>query len=698
MKKLTEIRFDYDKVRDAIESAYNWSYVESEGPNRTRFDFNSDRDSMWIDSKGQVDGNIPRNPGLKRALRKLGIKESIIREGILNEIRKGDWIRSAYDELGLVNKVKGQTAYVSFDGSRSFHPIRVADLKKTKEFHRGKAVYSEGKLTEDYSQRARNFRVNLRQRLKAMKKGQKVGIGKMKFSKMVDGNFQLKGKVYGVEEVVQAIQKGPARPHIKTHRGAAGADMVNAYLKFEGKLTESMIGIKTKANFKPIQLKGALERAGIKGFRMDRLSVSLTALKLDKKYYNDAKNIIDNLGLSVMMAKESVNEGQPVFQTTPNEMAYIDFKKWAYKNRKAVKGILVKAIKDGREPGTDVFLALRQVWLAWAKKNAKEWSRIPNKDAAGSKFGRALAVMMKKDNLIITKSGNKLTDMEEGKLTEDDLPPNDKGLGDRITIPKGKEVILQADTTEHERGLVVKWKDDGGYDVAYWYGTPDKIVPAELRGAETPSEDFRKHGESYGDVKHVWLGYHPSMDKTYDENVAPDHDGKAAPYGSGYDELQERLKKGESGCCHKCGHSHPKGGTHPTPYKSGKNSCASRKSESSNVIQYESTETSITEYDVDTPEELKEFVSFLKEYKSSVNEAEYEGRKVKLGKPTQGDVKKFKVYVTNPKGNVVKVNFGQKGMVIKKDNPGAKKSFRARHNCDAPGPRHKARYWSCRKW
>ena len=83
---------------------------------------------------------------------------------------------------------------------------------------------------------------------------------------------------------------------------------------------------------------------------------------------------------------------------------------------------------------------------------------------------------------------------------------------------------------------------------------------------------------------------------------------------------------------------------------------------------------------------------------NDLKEAEYQGRKVKLGKIMQGDTKKFKVYVKNPKGNVVKVNFGQKGMNIKKDNPGARKSFRARHNCDNPGPRHKARYWSCRKW
>ena len=74
----------------------------------------------------------------------------------------------------------------------------------------------------------------------------------------------------------------------------------------EGKLDESMIGIKTKANFKPLQLKGALEKAGIKGFKMDRLSWSLTALKLDKKYFKKAKEIVDKLGLAVMMAKEGL--------------------------------------------------------------------------------------------------------------------------------------------------------------------------------------------------------------------------------------------------------------------------------------------------------------------------------------------------------------------------------------------------------
>ena len=83
----------------------------------------------------------------------------------------------------------------------------------------------------------------------------------------------------------------------------------------------------------------------------------------------------------------------------------------------------------------------------------------------------------------------------------------------------------------------------------------------------------------------------------------------------------------------------------------------------------------------------------------SLLEAEYHGRSVKLGKPMQGDVKKFKVYVKNPKtGKVVKVNFGDPNMRIKKSNPARRRSFRARHNCSNPGPRTKARYWSCRKW
>lgn len=81
-----------------------------------------------------------------------------------------------------------------------------------------------------------------------------------------------------------------------------------------------------------------------------------------------------------------------------------------------------------------------------------------------------------------------------------------------------------------------------------------------------------------------------------------------------------------------------------------------------------------------------------------LDEAKYQGREVPLGKPMKGDVKKSKVYVKKPDGKVVKVNFGDKKMRIKKSNPKRRKSFRARHNCKNPGPRWKARYWSCRAW
>ena len=126
-------------------------------------------------------------------------------------------------------------------------------------------------------------------------------------------------------------------------------------------------------------------------------------------------------------------------------------------------------------------------------------------------------------------------------------------------------------------------------------------------------------------------------------------------------------------------------------------------------------EDEIDEYDVDENNlhEVKDFIKFMKEYNNMlaeaecdcVYEAEYKGRKVQLGKPMQGDIKKFKVYVKNNKGKVVKVNFGFGGksahgkrMVIKAKNPKRRSAYRKRHHCDKPGPRWKANYWSCRKW
>jgi len=112
-------------------------------------------------------------------------------------------------------------------------------------------------------------------------------------------------------------------------------------------------------------------------------------------------------------------------------------------------------------------------------------------------------------------------------------------------------------------------------------------------------------------------------------------------------------------------------------------------------------------YEIDVDGKMKRLA--VRAATTPVQEAEYQGRKVPLGKPMRGDVKKFKVYVKDPKtGNVKKVNFGhggksakragEKTLSIKKSNPARRRSFRARHNCDNPGPRTKARYWSCRAW
>ena len=363
------------------------------------------------------------------------------------------------------------------------------------------------KVNEDYSQRARNFRVALRRRLEAMKKGKKIKYGKLAWTALGNGNFKdSRGRTVPGQDIVQDLKRA-VQSDIMQHRGARGDDMVDAYLKFEGKLTE--------AKFYVTYTKGG------------------------------------GRGKAVVTSKESDYEKPRVFKN------YNDAAKY------------VKRAKSG-----------------------------------GSMAGQITSYWVSDINM------NRID--KRGKVEESDF---------------------QLD-------------------------------------------------QAFLDAKPV----------------------------------EERLKKGETGCCHHCGHSHRKGSAHVTPYRTGKNSCANRKSESSmnsNVIIYEEhphdlppDDKAIEEYDVVNEQDLREFLTYWKEnylcescgYTETLEEAEYQGRKVKLGKPMQGDVKKFKVYVKNPKGNVVKVNFGQKGMEIKKDNPERRKSFRARHNCDSPGPRHKARYWSCRKW
>jgi hypothetical protein len=107
----------------------------------------------------------------------------------------------------------------------------------------------------------------------------------------------------------------------------------------------------------------------------------------------------------------------------------------------------------------------------------------------------------------------------------------------------------------------------------------------------------------------------------------------------------------------------------------------------------------LQEYDLNLDQIIES--SIIDQHHQLLNEAEYKGKKVALGKPTRGDVKKFKVFVKNPKtGNVKKVNFGDPNMEIRRDNPKARKSFRARHGCGTSraSDKTKAAYWSCKMW
>ena len=102
-----------------------------------------------------------------------------------------------------------------------------------------------------------------------------------------------------------------------------------------------------------------------------------------------------------------LNERRPMFQDTPNEFAYLDFKKWAYKNRGKMKKEL-----SGISDGSKFFMKLRDLWQQWADKNAKEWSYTHSTDIAKKDFGRALASMLKSDDLVIKTNPNKLTDLK----------------------------------------------------------------------------------------------------------------------------------------------------------------------------------------------------------------------------------------------------------------------------------------------
>jgi len=223
-----------------------------------------------------------------------------------------------------------------------------------------------------------------------------------------------------------------------------------------------------------------------------------------------------------------------------------------------------------------------------------------------------------------------------------------------LVLPRGKTKVLKAEDKDYERGMLVKLLDDGGYKMAYWYDEPNKPYPVEII---VDGKSIKKDG------KVVEMKFHPK--DYYKQNEETDMKESRGTCWVGYQQKGMKDKNGKM-----------------VP------NCVKEVYE----IYYETSLGESCGYTIELDRD------------DNLREAEYQGRKVKLNKIMQGDSKKFKVYVKNDKGNVVKVNFGQGGdakggtMRIRKSNPKARKAFRARHNCDNPGPKYKARYWSCRKW
>ena len=314
--------------------------------------------------------------------------------------------------------------------------------------------------------------------------------------------------------------------------------------------------------------------------------------------------------------------------------------------------------------------------------------------------------------------------------------------------PKGTIKGLKFATVKDARASVSKINSSG------------KKHAHKIQAAVAMEQRAKEMGKtSQAAVYRAYINKMKKITKKKNENVAVNHDGKAAPYGSGYKKVEEdkwskkykksidcnnpkgfsqkahcagkKKRKSENvmnlskeklremileeycevlsekkdACYHKVKARYD---VWPSAYASGA-LVKCRKVGAANWGNKSKKKESVMEYDVENLQDSKDFQNYMQENywrvdESHLEEAEYQGRKVKLGKPMQGDTKKFKVYVKNPKGNVVKVNFGQGGdakggtMRIRKNNPKARANFRARHNCDNPGPRHKARYWSCRKW
>ena len=286
--------------------------------------------------------------------------------------------------------------------------------------------------------------------------------------------------------------------------------------------------------------------------------------------------------------------------------------------------------------------------------------------------------IIKKDNAFAGESAVQEDDMQD--MTISDLEAQLGKINDEITFlqidQKDKESALAA--LGELRSVLDKYQSQKESAVEEDSGELARLK--ELSGMEAPKESEEKVSEDIGDKGRIALekaGFDPMKVKEY-MAVFNDH-------GDTSDIDQMNMDKvGLADAMAMVLASHDVENESYQPMPEG------------------------DEFDIEEDEDFEEVLGPLgfPEDETELFDAEYQGRKVPLNKPMRGDVKKFKVYVKDPKtGNVKKVNFGHGGtsakrptMRIRKSNPKARKSFRARHNCANPGPKTSARYWSCRKW
>ena len=355
------------------------------------------------------------------------------------------------------------------------------------------------------------------------------------------------------------------------------------------------------------------------------------------------------------------------------------------KNESVQQGVAEAAGSPSFRKGQKV-LIVKQGVIATVTKIDKKWGYI----TVQTNDGRMAQIDERQFNQIKAYHGPMLSPSVTSEITEllnNGTSPDD--VADIMSLP----VEVVAEFMPNQQGVAEGYFDDEDNEPPYHTRILDrqtKKVIADEGPYETENEAVDR-AEAYlawaktKDMSIVAQVYQPEHGKNYVTWQVPD--------GGDYTVKEQGVAEGSTNDYFKRRKDEEDriaGTKAPAKRTPRQTDYAKRRSQEKKIDQLEET------YDND--DEFFEAYGVMEYNDEMINESEYQGRKVTLNKPMQGDVKKFKVYTKNEKGNVVKVNFGDPNSTIKKNNPARRKSFRARHNCDNPGPKTGARYWSCRKW